>query len=192
MAILHAIPEDEASGDVAHMYEEDIKDLGHVATHTKVMALNPAADRLFNALAGAIARPLGGRRYELVTLAAARALQSQHCLLGHGRRTLRYYDEPELVRIARNYRDAELSPAEVEMMAYAERLSTDAAAMTEADSVRLREAGFTDDEIVNITLAAALRNYYSRSIQALAVEVDVPEDLSAELREALLASAHAS
>jgi len=49
--------------------------------------------------------------------------------------------------------------------------------MTDADSQRLRDAGFTDREIVDITMAAAARNFYSRSLRALAVEVDVPPDL---------------
>ena len=35
-------------------------------------------------------------------------------------------------------------------------------------------------------LAAAARNYYSRSIQALAVDVDVPANLGPELTSALL------
>lgn len=60
------------------------------------------------------------------------------------------------------------------MMAFAERVSQDAYAMTDDDSRRLREQGLSDTEIVNIALAAAARNYYSRAIQALAVDVDVP------------------
>ena len=92
----------------------------------------------------------------------------------------------ELVRIARDYRDADLSEAEVAMMAFAERVSQDAYAMTDDDSRRLREHGFTDREVVDIALAAAARNYYSRAIQALAVEVDVPPEMSPQLREALV------
>jgi alkylhydroperoxidase family enzyme len=73
------------------------------------------------------------------------------------------------------------------MMEYARRISTDASSMTEADSLRLRELGFTDREIVDITLAAAARNYFSRAIQALGVSVEVPPGISESLRDALLA-----
>lgn len=49
-------------------------------------------------------------------------------------------------------------------MRYATRLSTDADAMTDRDSQSLRDVGFTDRQIVDITLAAAARNYFqSRS-----------------------------
>ena len=72
------------------------------------------------------------------------------------------------------------------MMDFAVKLSTDSAAMEEADSRRLRDLGFSDREIVDITLAAAARNYLSRILQALAVDVDLPPNLSEEMRGALL------
>jgi alkylhydroperoxidase family enzyme len=71
------------------------------------------------------------------------------------------------------------------MMRYAQKLSRDSSAMTDADSARLREVGFSDREIVDITVAAAARNFYSRALHALAVEVDVPPDLPPALRESL-------
>jgi alkylhydroperoxidase family enzyme len=73
------------------------------------------------------------------------------------------------------------------MMDFAERVGQNAADMTDADTSRLRDVGFSDREIVDITLAAAARNYYSRAIQALAIPVEVPRDISDELRDALLA-----
>lgn len=60
-------------------------------------------------------------------------------------------------------------------------------AMTEADSLRLRELGLTDRQIVDVVLAAAARNYYSRALHALAVDPDVPPDLLESLRDALVA-----
>lgn len=186
MSILHTIPEADADATTAAMYDDDIADQGFVAAHTKVMALNPGAYAAWEALIGEIARPLGLRRYELVTLAAARGTRSRHCRLAHGRRSLALFEEDQLVRIAADYHDAGLSPAEVAMMAYAERVGRDSDRMTDADSLTLRQHGFSDREILDITLAAAARNYYSRAIQALAVEIDVPEDIGPELRDALL------
>ena len=72
------------------------------------------------------------------------------------------------------------------MMDYAVKLSTDAANITDADAQRLRDAGFSDREIVDITMAASARNFFSRALLALGVELDVPEGLSEELQSALL------
>jgi uncharacterized peroxidase-related enzyme len=186
MSILRTIPEADADATTAALYDDDIADQGFVAAHTKVMALNPEAYAAWEALIGAIARPLGKRRYELVTLAAARGTRSRHCRLAHGRKSLGLFSEDQLVRIAADYRDAGLSPAEVAMMAFAERVGRDSDRMTDADSLTLREHGFSDQEILDIALAAAARNYYSRALQALAVDVDDPEDIGPELRDALV------
>jgi alkylhydroperoxidase family enzyme len=65
-------------------------------------------------------------------------------------------------------------------------VSTDVASMTDADSQNLRDHGFTDRQIVDITLAAAARNYLSRALRALAVPVDDVPGLSPRLAAALL------
>ena len=81
-----------------------------------------------------------------------------------------------------------LSPAELAVFHYAYLLSTDPGSMTDDDSAALRNAGFSDRQIVDITLAAAVRNYLSRALQALAVPVDpVPrldEAMTTQLLEA--------
>ena len=187
MAIIETVDPGEATGTVAEIYAKDERDLGYVAEYTRVMAANPEAYLAWEQLVRAIVAQLGVRRFELVTLAAAEGTHSAHCRLAHGRKTLAIMDAAEVEAIAGDYRNAGLSEAEVAMMDYARRISTDAASMTEADSLHLRELGFTDREIVDITLAAAARNYFSRAIQALGVAVQVPPDLGDSLRGALLA-----
>lgn len=185
MSIIETVPEAEATGAIAAFYDADLRHQGFVAAHTKVLSTNPAALSAFEGLVGAIREQMDTRRYELVTLAAALGTGSPHCRLAHGRKSLSIFGADELTRIARDYRDAGLSDADVAMMEYAEQVGRDSGSMTEADSARLRENGFTDREIVDITLAAAVRHYYSRSIQALAIDLD-PSDLDEELRRALI------
>ena len=55
------------------------------------------------------------------------------------------------------------------MMDYAVKLSADAAFMTDSDAKRLRDFGFSDREIADITLAAAARNFFSRAVLAWAL-----------------------
>jgi len=179
---------DEAEGHVADMYQSDLRDNGFVFSHTQLMAINPEAHQAWEALIRAIVPSIGVRTFELATLAAARAIPSPHCLLAHGRKTLRAQalTEDQLDRVARDYETAGLSDADVAVMRFAEKLSTDAAAMSDGDSQSLRDNGFTDRQIVDIALAAGARNYYSRTLQALAVPVESVPGLSAELAEALL------
>jgi len=186
MTVLTAPAESEVTGEAAALYAEDLETLGYVPTHTRITALNAEAVRAFESLIRAVAPSLGMRRYELVTLAAARALSSTACRAHHGLKALRYVDADELERVARDFRNAGLPPAEVAMMEFAERLSGDAASMTEADAAALQAHGFTDREIVDIAFAAGARNFFSRSLHALGIEPDIPPQLPPTLREALL------
>lgn len=187
MTILRTPDESEVTGEAAALYASDLDKLGYIPTHTRVTALNPEAVRAFEALIKAVAPGLGMRRYELVTLAAAGALGSTACRAHHGLKSLSYIDADELERVARDFRDAGLSPAEVAMMEFAEKLSLDSAAMTEADAAVLRDHGFSDREIVDIAFAAAARNFYSRALHALGVDPDIPPQLDPALVDALMA-----
>lgn len=187
MSILKLTSEAEASGLRAEIYDADRRSLGYVPSHTKAMSLNPEAYLAWESLTKAISSSLGLRRYELVTLAAAQGVGSTHCRLAHGKKTLKIISEEQLRAIARDFHDAGLPAAEVAMMDYAVKLSTDAAAMTDNDAQQLRDVGFSDREIADITLAAAARNFFSRAVLAMGVDLDVPPGLSPDLQSALLA-----
>ncbi|MFD6447741.1 carboxymuconolactone decarboxylase family protein [Promicromonospora sp. NPDC060204] len=186
MTIIRTPDPAEATGAWAEGYAGDLRELGYVPSHTRVMAVNPQAQRAFEDLTGAIAQSIGLRLYELVTLAAAGALRSQACRLAHGRKSRTVFDDAQLERIALDYHAAGLSELEVTAMELAERISRDSTALTEQDTQRLRDLGLTDRQIVDVVLAAAARNYFSRALHALAVPPDVPPDLPDSLREALL------
>ena len=179
---------DDTDAAVADLYASEIADLGYVPSHTRAMAVNPEAFRAFQQLVRTIVSQLGVRRYELATLAAADAIGSQACRYAHARKSLKLFDEEQLERILRDYHDADLSESEVALMDFAAKLSRDSASITDADSLRLREVGFTDREIVDIALAASVRNYFSRALHALAVDVDIPPGLSPSIQDALTRS----
>lgn len=182
-------PIDGADGHVAEMYAADLHADGFVYRHTAVMAIDPEAHTAFEALISAVISSIGLRTYELATLGAARALGSAHCLLAHGRRTLQaeLLDEDRLADLAHGG-DGGLDDADIAVVRFAERLSTDAASMTDADSQALRDLGYSDRQIVDIALAAGARNLFSRTLQALAVPVDDVPGLSRAVTAALLSS----
>jgi uncharacterized peroxidase-related enzyme len=178
---------DEVSGYVADLYRDDLEGDGFVFSHTRAMAVNPAALRAFEDLIHAVVPSIGVRAYEIATLAAAAAIGSPHCLLAHGRKALRAeaLDEDEVLRLAAGD-DGGWSAGELAVIRFARSLSTRAHEMTDADSRALRDAGYDDRQIVDITLAASARNHFSRALQALAVPVeDELAGLSPRLRAAL-------
>ena len=137
-------------------------------------------------LNGAVKSGMDLRRYELVTLAAARRLRSSYCCLAHGTILQGTFGEP-VVDIAADHHTAGLAEVDVAVMDLAERVVDDAAAIEEDELQRLRELGLTDGEIMDVILAAAMRCFFSKTLDALGVRPDASyAGLDPELREVLV------
>jgi hypothetical protein len=76
MTFIDAVPEDQATGDVAAMYETDRQLFGHLPNLTKAFSLRPDVYAAWRQLNGAIKANMDLRRYELATVGAARRLRS--------------------------------------------------------------------------------------------------------------------
>jgi len=177
MAFIHTIPVEQAAGDVRAMYERTQTALGYVPNHAKVFSHRPHVMTAWSSLLASIRGHLDARRYELATLAAARALRSSYCMLAHGSALLgKFYSSEQMTAIAGDPATAELAPADVAMMAFAEKLARDASAITEADVRALREHGFTDAEVFDIAATAAARCFFSKLLDALGAEPDAAYD----------------
>jgi AhpD family alkylhydroperoxidase len=81
MAFIDGIAVAQASGDVGSMYE---KTQAVVPNYAKVFGHRPQVMSAWSGLLASIRANLDTRRYELITLAAARALRSSYCMLAHG------------------------------------------------------------------------------------------------------------
>jgi alkylhydroperoxidase family enzyme len=137
-------------------------------------------------LTGAIKASMDPRRYELATLAAARRLRSSYCALAHGTLLLERFGEP-VDAIAHDYHAAGLSAVDVAVMELAEQVVDDATSIDAADRRRLADLGLTDEEIMDVVLAAAARCFFSKTLDALGVQADASYlRLAPELREALV------
>ncbi len=137
-------------------------------------------------LNGAIKAGMDLRRYELVTLAAARRLRSSYCSLMHGR-VLRDQFGESVAAIAHDRHAAGLDPVDVAVMDLAERVVDDATSIDHAELQRLRDLGLSDDEIMSVILAAAARCFFSKTLDALGVLPDAGlAELEPELLEVLV------
>ena len=187
MAFISTIPVDEATDNVQAMYAQSQRDLGYVSNFAKVFSHRPHVMGAWRGLLASIRGAMDPRRYELVTLAAARAVRSSYCMLAHGSRLReQHYSADQLQAIASDFTTAGLAPDEVAMMRFADKLARDAAAITAADVEALRGHGFTDPEIFDIAAAAAARCFFSKLLDALGAEPDAAyEDLEEELKRRL-------
>ena len=111
------------------------------------------------------------RRYELATVAAAQRLKSSYCSLAHGKVLRDDCGEP-LLDIVRDRRTAGLDETDLAVMDLAEKVVDDATAISDADRQRLRDLGLSDDEIMDVVLAATARCFLSKTLDALGVLPD--------------------
>ena len=86
--------------------------------------------------------------------------------------------------VSTDWRQARLSAADQAMLEFSEKLTLLPCDMAEADVAGLRRHGFTDREILSITLAAAYRNFITRVADALGVELRRGENYTPEILHA--------
>lgn len=74
--------------------------------------------------------------------------------------------------MAQDWRQACLSPADIALCAYAERLTRTPGEMRESDVQELRACGFSDREIHDAVQVIAFFNYINRIADAIHVDLE--------------------
>jgi uncharacterized peroxidase-related enzyme len=179
--------ETEAEGKLHEIYEADRKSLGYVPNHARVFSLRPEVLEAWRAFQGSIRKNLRLRRYELVTLAAAMALNCRYCLLAHGAILIKSGVSVDQLRlILTNFNEAGLERDEVAMMKFAQKIIRHANEITQADVDALRELDFEDVEILDITLTATMRSFASKTFDAMGARPDsIYDELGHQLSDVL-------
>ena len=187
MTYLETVPEDQATGDVAAMYETDRQLFGHLPNFTEGFSLRPDVYAAWRQLNGAIKANMDLRRYELATVGAARRLRSSYCTLAHGSVLLDKFMSPEGVRgLVEDHDTAELDEVDAAVVDLADKVARDATSVTQGDVDRLRSLGLTDAEIFDVVIAAAVRCFFSKALDGLGIEPDAKyAQLDPELRDVL-------
>jgi alkylhydroperoxidase family enzyme len=160
----------------------DVPD-GDGSNMEQLFELRPEAFAAWQQLVTAVKATSDNRRYELATLAAARKLRSSYCTLAHGKVLAeRFYDFDSVAALPDGLDDADRA-----IMAFAEQVVADATAITQEDVDKLRGHGLSDDEIFDVVLAATIRCFFSKTLDALGVLPDARfRELEPELQDALV------
>jgi uncharacterized peroxidase-related enzyme len=190
MTFIDTVPPDQATGAVAELYEADRSALGNVPNYTRAFSARLDVYAAWQRLSNAVRGNMDLRRYELATVAAARKLRSSYCMLAHGSMLLEndLLGSEELRSVVADHRAAGLEPADVAVMDLAEKVVDDATSVTQADVDRLREHGLSDAEILDVVLAAALRCFFSKTLDGIGAQPDseFEQRLEPDVREVLV------
>ena len=153
------------------LYDADLEQQGYVANMTRVFAHRPELWAAWRGLVGALRGSMDWRRYELVTVAAARELRSSYCMLAHGKVLVEeFYDADQVRAIVEGH--GPLDEVDRAVMQLGAKVARDAAAVTVDDIARLRALGLSDGEILDVVATAGARCFFSKTLDALGAEPD--------------------
>jgi uncharacterized peroxidase-related enzyme len=170
MSFLETIDEGAARGKVAEQYEEERSPRGYVPNYVQTFSLRPEVFDAWASLITTIKGNMDLRRYELVTLAAAQALQSSYCSLAHGKILLdKFLDENALLDLVVKPSGNDPDRAVMDLAA---KVAVDAPSVTEADIETIRQVGLTDQEIFDVILAAAARAFFTKVLDGTGTTPD--------------------
>lgn len=181
-------PDAAASEQAAKLYADAEANYGYVPNMVKAFGHRPDVMKSWSALLSSIKANMDLRRYELVTMAAAREMKSSYCLLAHGSVLLRDIFTAEALRQVVDDPDAAaIDEAERTIMRFAAKVVHDASSIKSADVDELKQHGISDAEIFDIVTAAAVRCFFSKTLDALGVQPDSAyEKLDSDLKAALV------
>jgi len=186
VAYIETVQSPAGNEELRAMYERQQAHYGYLPNYAKVFCYRPEIMGLWAQLQSGIKRHMDRRRFELVTFAAANALRSTLCSLAHGKLLTEFLSMEDIQAIARGEAPKSLSAAEAAMMVFGRKVARDASAVTADDVELLKQHGFTDAEIFDISATAAARSFWTKMLDSLGVEADAPfRAMSSEFRDAL-------
>lgn len=188
MPFIRPLPDDEVTGAVAEAYKADLADDCYVSNVSRAFSHRPDALAAWIGLKDAVTSTMNRRRYELVTIAAARRVRSSYCMLAHGNVLAdKFYDADRVREIALDHHAAGLDEVDVAVMDLADKVASDASSVTQADVDRLRELGLSDAEVFDVVAASAMRCFFTKIVDGLGFQPDAAyRELDESLREALV------
>src|ERR1700712_3916056 len=158
--------EDTLPEDLKPYFAKCRDKLGFVPNVLRAWLLRPAKLRNFiRAYDELMLGPSGLSKLEreMIAVAVSSANRCYYCLVAHGAAVRKLSGDPQLGEMmAFNYRVADLPPRQSVMLDYAVLLTEAPHRVGEAERDKLRDVGFTDEDIFDITEVASFFNYTNR------------------------------
>jgi uncharacterized peroxidase-related enzyme len=170
---ISGVAEDVAEGDVAEYYQGQRAAWGFLPNYAPAFSSRPEVARAWNTLNQAVRGGMDRRRFEIATIAAARARRSTYCTAAHSA-FLRDVcgDESTMASIAEHPDGAALSEQDRAVYRFAGKVAADAAGVDQHDVDALRAAGLSDEDVADVVFAVAARCFFTAVLDGLGTRLD--------------------
>jgi uncharacterized peroxidase-related enzyme len=168
---LEVPPDEEIPDEVKELWETPLERLGFVPNVMRIFALRPDHllrwwsyyDELLRGASG-----LSKAQREMIAVVVSAANRCHYCVVSHSAALRKLTGDPVLVdTLATGYRHASLEPAERAMLDFAVKLTAASSECSEEDVQRLRDAGWSDEDVFDIAQVAAMFNFTNRLASGL-------------------------
>lgn len=171
---ISAVPEDEAAGELAEYYAKQRTAWGFLPNYASVFSTRPDVAAAWNTMNASVRDGMDRRRFEIATIAAARALRSTYCTGAHSK-FLRDTcgDEKAMLAIAGEPSGAGLEGVDRAVYEFATKVASDAASVEQEDVDALRAVGLSDADVADVVFAVAARSFFTRVLDGLGAQLDI-------------------
>ena len=108
---------------------------------------------------------------EMIAVTVSSENHCFYCLVAHGSAVRELANDPQLgERIAANFRSAELPRRQEELLSFAKKLTKDPSEIGEQERKKLRDVGYTDRDIWDISAIVGFFNMTNRLASAIEME----------------------
>ena len=108
---------------------------------------------------------------EMIAVTVSSENHCFYCLVAHGSAVRELSNDPQLgERIAANFRSAELPRKQEELLSFAKKLTRDPSEIGEQERKKLRDVGYTDRDVWDISAIVGFFNMTNRLASAIEME----------------------
>ena len=171
IARLHVPDEEDVPAEVKELWALPLEKLGFVPNVLRVFALRPKHllgwwayyDELLRGESG-----LTKAQREMIAVVVSVANRCHYCIVSHTAALRKLTKDPDFVdRLATGYKYADLDPRDRAMLDFAVKLTEASDRCSDQDVEALRDAGWNDEEIMDIAQVAAMFNFTNRLASGL-------------------------
>ena len=167
--------ESAAEGALAQWYQSQRDSWGFLPDYAGCFATRPDVAKAWANLNLTIRGGMDRRRFELATIAAARALHCTYCTVAHASFLRDVCGDGETVQALALVPDGStLSEQDAAVFTFATKVAQDASTIEQADVDTLRDAGLSDADVADVVFAVSARAFFTKVLDGLGARLDRP------------------
>ena len=163
--------EDELPPEVLELWQPSLEKLGFVPNVLRLYALRPDHLVAWNAWYDEAMKGESGltkAEREMIAVVVSVANDCAYCIAAHGAALRKLTKDPALAdAVAADHTSAPVEPRVRAMLDYAVKLTLRPTEMTEADVAALRDAGWSDEDVMDVAEVTGLFNMSNRMASGL-------------------------